>query len=132
MDKKIKVTIDRSKWRTGAGSIYSTGHGATYLLNSDGFMCCLGFCSKALGIEDTAMLDKNYPSDIYCEALENSKLVFNVFNKKFDTNLTSAAVVINDFSSTPPETKEKQLLELFNDSVFELEFIGEYTKGKNG
>jgi hypothetical protein len=131
MNKKIKVTIDRSKWKTGCISEYATGRGTTYLLNGDGFMCCLGFCSKALGIEDAIMLNKSYPSNIYCEALENSKLVFNAFNKKFDTNLASAAVVINDSSSTPPETKEKQLLELFNDSVFELEFIGEYTKEKN-
>jgi hypothetical protein len=131
MDKKIKVTIDRSKWRTGADSIYSTGNGATCLLNSQGFMCCLGFCSKALGIEDAVMLNKNYPSNIYCKVLENSKLVFNAAYEKFDTNLTSAAVVINDFSFSSPETKEEELLELFNDSVFELEFIGEYTKEKN-
>jgi hypothetical protein len=41
------------------------------------------------------------------------------------------AMEINDSAKSTPETKEKQLLELFNDSVFELEFTGEYTKEKN-
>ena len=47
----IEVTIDRSKWRCG-GDSEKTAHGPgdTALLGDKGFMCCLGFASKACGV----------------------------------------------------------------------------------
>lgn len=47
----MKFTIDRSKWRCG-GSDYSTkrGDGATTMLNSNGYMCCLGQICTQLGV----------------------------------------------------------------------------------
>jgi hypothetical protein len=130
MPEKIKVTIDRARWRTGLHSVNHTGAGATELLNQEGYMCCLGFCCQAAGILDTAINGIGAPSDLCRVDKEAEKkigsLVTNVINYPLNSRLSRAAMTINDNEySTAPE-KEEKLLELFKDSEFELEFIGEY------
>jgi hypothetical protein len=130
MYKKIKVVIDRSKWRTGLHSVNHTGTGDTELLNSDGYMCCLGFCCKAAGILDAAISGIGAPSDLCKVDKEAEKkigsLVRNCANHTLNSKLSKDAMSINDDEySTSPE-KEKKLLELFKDSEFEIEFTGEY------
>ena len=44
------------------------------------------------------------------------------------TDLTAKAIGINDNRLTTPKQKEKELLELFKDSVFEIEFTGRYPR----
>jgi hypothetical protein len=118
MNEKIKVTIDRSKWRTGSGSKYATGLGATKLLNSDGFMCCLGFCCKAAGCSDKDIMNITSPVGVYSFNLAGTSLRYSQFSLK--------AMEIND-GSLIREVKEQKLSELFRDSSFEIEFTGEYT-----
>jgi hypothetical protein len=118
MNEKIKVTIDRSKWRTGVGYHSATGLGTTKLLNSEGFMCCLGFCCKALGCSDDDIMNIISPAVVYSSNIYGSSLK--------DSQFTHNAIHIND-SDLTREVKEQRLLELFKDSSFEIEFTGEYT-----
>ena len=74
--QKIKVLIDRSKWRTGSWNPNRTGKGSTQLLNAEGYMCCLGFiCStvnKSVGILGKFYGQNNYPLDKIDEVLKNN------------------------------------------------------------
>jgi hypothetical protein len=118
MTEKIKVTIDRSKWRTGGIYDSATGRGATKLLNNEGYMCCLGFCCKAAGCSDEDIMNVISPAGVYRLNFGGSSLR----DSRFDCN----AMKIND-SNLTREVKEQRLLELFKDSSFEIEFTGEYT-----
>jgi hypothetical protein len=141
MNEKIKVTIDRSKWRTGGNYPSATGTGLlTRLLNDEGSMCCLGFCCKAAGCSDKDIRYMTTPADIYRRNPDYSSLGSTVSFLLFDTfcsekdgyswvkdsSLVYSAVQIND-GTLPRESKEQRLLELFKDSSFEIEFTGEYT-----
>jgi hypothetical protein len=124
MSEKIKVTIDRAKWRTGGSSRYSTGAGCTLLENDCGYMCCLGFCIKALDATYQT-LGYSQPSDLQV-LLPGLTQLYDEYPEVEDTSLTKAAVEINDSGYAAASTKERQLLELFEDSIYELEFVGEY------
>ena len=142
MKRKIKVTINRSKWRTGLGSANRTGEGNTALLNEEGYMCCLGFCMAASKVAKKNLLNISAPGACLNQhAIDPNKAMRSsgvraLTRESLTTCLSNSelafdAMKINDSAKSTPETKEKQLLELFNDSVFELEFTGEYTKEKN-
>ena len=60
-----KFIIDRSKWRCGGnlsdGGTNLRGEGITYLLNNQGFMCCLGQVAKQCGVDEYDLLETEYP-----------------------------------------------------------------------
>ena len=125
MSGKIKVTIDRSKWRTGGSSRFSTGDGDTMLENACGYMCCLGFCIKALG-DTYQTLGYSQPSDLQVLLPGLTQQVCDEYPEVENTSLADAAVEINDSGYASASTKERRLLELFEASVYELQFVGEY------
>ena len=134
MNQKIKVTIDRSKWRTGSFGEFASGRGNTSLLNDEGFMCCLGFCSLAVGVTESEILYQPSPQSL-CNRKEKIINGLDSFVSQADdylgytfrsTYLGNEAMKIND-SNLPREVKEKRLLELFKNSEFDIEFTGEYT-----
>jgi hypothetical protein len=123
MSGKIKVVIDRAKWRTGgvAGDRVAQ-FGKTRLRNDLGYCCCLGFIVAQtrpelpiLGIED--------PEDCGC-IIEG--LTYEVAGWPRNTKLTWDAIAINDKPTLTNTRRERQLLELFEDSPYALEFVGEY------
>lgn len=128
--EKIKVTIDRQKWI--CGSLFNrnsrNGYGYTALLNDNGYMCCLGFVCQASGI-DKDMLDIGEPSDL-CQPIPDLVVeIKDEYNNNMfiNTELTDKAMDINDNKETTPREKEELLKKLFADSIYELEFVGEYT-----
>jgi hypothetical protein len=134
MKEKIKVKIDRSKWRTGLNGASASGRGDTCLLNDEGFMCCLGFCSLAAGVPESEILNQPLPNFI---PIKNEIIIRGIDSLVYkleglgctnysSTELSFNAATIND-SFLDRATKEQQLLELFKDSEFDIEFIGEYT-----
>jgi hypothetical protein len=131
MKEKIKVTIDRSKWRTGSFGEFASGRGDTSLLNDEGFMCCLGFCSLAVGVTESEMLNKTLPHWLRSQSNGLDSLVYQIDGcfgiESRSTDLSIEAAKINDSNTIDRATKEKQLLELFKDTDFDIEFIGDYT-----
>jgi hypothetical protein len=136
MSEKIKVVIDRAKWRTGQNGFNSTGEGKTMLLNPDGYMCCLGFCCKAAGVPAEGLIDRPKP-DAVSESLKKNLSGMSMLLKPLASevtghiylncsNLAWDAMQINDCEDTKPEEKEQEILELFKNSNFEIEFTGEY------
>lgn len=134
MAKKIKVVIDRARWRTGADSMKATGLGPNLLKNDEGFLCCLGFCIEALNTARGTNLDilgHGTPEDLECAVPYLADMVPDRDIGGIDliaenTELSEIAMQINDSATIPSAQKEEQLKDLFSDSVFELEFINDY------
>lgn len=111
-------TIDRSKWRTGESGEFSTGSGKTQLLNTDGFMCCLGQCLNQVGWDDTLEIEEPDDSGI-------GECAF-VHESGYNTSLSKEAMKINDAEETTTQQKEEALTKLFNDHGLTIEFVGEF------
>jgi hypothetical protein len=120
-----KIKINRAKWRTGEGSIYSTGIGETHLINEEYNKCCLGFITcQTVKKKIDSIIGKVMPDylDFLVNHLNERKEDSYCFSP---TRLTEDAVTINDSKTSTPHEKELQLKELFKD-VYELEFFGEF------
>ena len=109
--------IDRSKWRSGDAGEYMTGAGRAELLNSSGYMCCLGQCMSQLGIEDEDLVGRGEPN---CVA---NLLPFSQYSNC--TELSFDAMEINDNLVNTIEHREEKLTELFKKHGLSIEFFGE-------
>lgn len=116
----MKFTIDRSKWRSGLSYRYATGKGATLLLNTEGFMCCLGQCMEQEGIRKRLLLNTGAPRELRVESIF-------IDEKGANSLIANEAIGIND-DNEPMKTvqeKEESLIELFAKHGHEIEFVGE-------
>lgn len=119
---KTKIQIDRSNWRTGFYGKNQTGNDITLLKNESGYKCCLGFiCEHFIG---DSILNISTPRELKIDIPDLTSTKNNLFWE--NTTLAHEAMGINDHEITTPQEKEQLLLELFKDSCYELEFIGEY------
>ena len=122
-----KLILDYSKWRCGVDGDNKLGEGDTALLNSEGYLCCLGQFSLQL---NKALTEKNIrgmgkPEEIGKEIplLVQENYNYNK-NSLFDeTELTEFAIDINDDPTTSSEEKISQLKELFLKQNYEIEVI---------
>lgn len=112
-----KLVIDRSKWRTGQKGLHSTGKGPTALLNTQGFMCCLGFECLRMGIPEDQIRDEGVP---------------NRFDewKAVDPDWISTAIELNDTPSVELDRskREKLIEEHFAKINVQVTFEGEYVE----
>ncbi|MEN6290811.1 MAG: hypothetical protein ABFD07_02185 [Methanobacterium sp.] len=124
MKKKYKVVIDRSKWRTGSNGDNATGKGNTFLLNKEGFKCCLGFITQQ--ITKKGVLNLSEPNECEFSVPFLNKITEEEFYEPFycNTELSDMAIGINDSSNTTMKEKEKQLKELFKNTPISLTFKG--------
>ena len=117
-----QFVIDRSKWRTGGGS-FDHKYGRTYLLNSKGFMCCLGFfCNQ---IENRATNEIMYTPDPaqFDDNIRGSNLIGEDGHNK---PWVESAMEINDDDGLSKETREERIHNLFKDNGYDVKFINEY------
>ena len=106
-------------------SLSATGRGRTYLENDEGYRCCLGFVCLAAGATREQIRGKIGPDDVgvpIAGLTERSGILV------CSSQLTRQAMATNDTASTTPEEKEAKLLEIFEDSPYELEFVGKHTR----
>lgn len=117
----MEFIIDRSTWRCGDESMVDNnrlGIGSTKLLNSNGYMCCLGQIALQLGATKEKIFGAGDPSDIIY--FENAILLDSDFN---NSSLSSDAMDINDNTETSVVEKEQKLKELFEGYKHNIEFI---------
>lgn len=127
MSNKLVVAIDRSKWRSGDNGPYKTGTGNTELLNDSGCMCCLGFITEAV-CPELDILSTADPSTAGASIPElNVPITCGYTVDYVHTQLADKAIEINDNGQLPAAEKEQKLIELFKDSMYALEFVGEYS-----
>jgi hypothetical protein len=112
-----KLTIDRSKWRTGNNSELATGKGDTSLLNDEGYLDIIGFELRRRGIEDKELLNRAsmlaLPGALACTINDAP------------AGWLGVVMHMNDNKMLRHE-KEENLRALFIQIDVELEFIGLY------
>lgn len=121
--KKGTLTINRSKWRTGGQSKKNrTGKGFTELLNTQGYMCCLGFECLRNGLTTDDILQIGSPEDA------NNKTKSGLYdkNKRGNTTFANDAIEINDDENTTPREKEKLIRNHFATKGVKVRFINSY------
>jgi hypothetical protein len=96
---KKQLFIDYSKWRFGSDRENKLGRGDTALLNSQGFMCCLGQFSLQLGCSKEEIKGEAEPGWIHKE------IPVLTTKKKANTLFSNKAMEINDDDNTTPEEK---------------------------
>lgn len=125
----MKFTIDRSRWRCGDEGDNAVGIGPTMLVNSKGYMCCLGFVCEQLGFNKSLISLRGDPADALLEhAMLTTKFNDDLGSHYDNSDLCNLAIEINDNSDTTPQEKEKLLIELFEKYHHEIEFVGKYIK----
>jgi hypothetical protein len=122
-----KFILDYSKWRCGEGGAHEVGKGQTALLNSEGYMCCLGQWSLQLGMTEGDILGNGEPCEvkkaipILCALSEDDE-----GDDEFrTTNFSSQAMEINDKKSSTPEEKIILLSALCKKNNIELIVINQ-------
>lgn len=108
-----KLVIDRSKWRTGDAGPDATGQGPTALLNDQGFMCCLGFYSRACGYTDEEIQGACEPSDILALTGPTQDGFYVIDNRFPDAFLE--VVGFEDPECQPPLEAREEGVEYFYD-----------------
>lgn len=117
----MKFVIDTKKWRTGYDGPNKTGEGNTLLLNKEGYMCCLGMCLAQMGVDDDALLDVENPADVKLDL--DAMKIFRINAPNRNTDLSVAAMLINDGTLTTIDEKKERLIKLFANNGHEIEFI---------
>ena len=120
-----KLTLDYAKWRcggTGQGISpdpekgMGVGTGTTKLLNSDGYMCCLGqWVLQVAKVTENDILNKSMPHQL------NEPCIFT--QAKNNSLFEDKAIRINDNPNTTVSTKLIQLTQLCKDYGIELTLI---------
>lgn len=129
--EKKTVVIDRARWLTGRYDRNSSV-GPTYLLNSKGMMCCLGFAlNQVCGVPKKDLRSKPMPRHLIVERnLEpfawTSKRDWEQQYARCDSTLTWDASSINDDDSFTDAEREEKLIKLFAKEDIELSFTGRY------
>lgn len=133
MSTERTFIIDCDKWICGGDSIRhlhqcGLGNGITEMLNDCGYMCCLGQVSKQL--YPNINLDGGDPEDVYRSNFENDRYFIDIlcyYDEKYDryanTELSVAAMSINDEKKTSVKTKISKLTDLFAGHGYDLNFI---------
>ena len=75
----MNFIIDYSKWRCGGNWENKLGEGETYMLNQEGFMCCLGQCQSQLGATNNDLRSMAQPSNV--GKIDN---IFNYMHKQLN------------------------------------------------
>lgn len=117
-------TVSKRKWlrdrtadkRKPKYYIYPGGQ----LLDTDGKMCCLGFCAIQLGAPKTSLLGMGMPYSLKKAYPVISKLVIG---KVESTQLSIQAADINDDDSTTSDEKITKLTTLFKKFGHEIIFV---------
>lgn len=121
----MNITIDRSIWRCGGNGKFRHGAGITSLLNSEGFMCCIGQACTQLGVEKELLFDKAVPAEL-SKHIDFLTSVTVIYGRKYDSQLTKSAMSINDDEELTPQEREKELVALFDRYGHTLAFTGEF------
>lgn len=127
----MKLKIDRAKWHTGRyGDDKPEDVGAVALLNSQGFMCCLGFLGLACGYQPSDLDDKGEPQNLDdLEKWPESIIDEETWN---DTDLAGRLMETNDDHNDTDEAREGRVTELMAEGDIEVEFVGEYPELADG
>jgi len=116
----MKFTIDYETWRCGGEGRNKLGKGVTLLLNSEGYMCCVGQVKLQLGAKRDQIRSRDCPSPV---GIPDGILALDGANGCENSELSIAAFRINDNPYTTPAKKMELLKALFAEHGHEIEFV---------
>ena len=131
-----EYTLDVSKWRCGCDGPNKLGEGDTLLLNKKGFSCCLGQFVLDAGVDPELMLDEPFgePSELaksLGKAYDSNFVEPGTISQWQNTDLAQELIDINDYPSTTPQQKIKEIRRALEKEGHTLKVIGEPTGAKN-
>ena len=117
LPKNLK--LDYTKWRCSYGqTLQSLGEGPTRLLNTQGYMCCIGQFSEQAGKITAELLGCG------CAPIgEPIKQFACTHNPANTSNLAQTAIEINDDLGLNPAQKAAELQELFLKHGYTIELV---------
>lgn len=138
----MEFVIDRTKWRCGGNNGFTTvnerGLGDTFLLNDEGYMCCLGHVALQCGLLREEISGHSDYGDFISDSAEKdslSKLTTCLLahgedqdTKSLLDELQVTAIAINDDPKLSEEEREAELIEHFAKHGHTMRFEGEYVK----
>ena len=110
----MKFVIDRSRWKNA-----KHGLGTTLLLNSQGYMCCLGQVSKQLGASDEQIEGCMGPAGVVGR-YGIKDILAPLIGSNYE--LSGRAMCINDNTTIDDVQRESELISLFATYGHELSF----------
>lgn len=123
-----KLIIDRSKWNTG----YRLEN-ESFLLSSNGNMCCLGFLARQCGASDSQMRLEAYPNHVRLfNWPENVNALFENSNYRLTVkdsyySWQEVFTILNDIKNIKHEVRESWIKTGFKILFgYDVEFIGDY------
>jgi hypothetical protein len=124
------LIIDRSKWRFGGDfDNLDEKYGSTELLNSKGYMCCLGFFSKDLcDVPEECLEGVPTPRTISRKYRTNVEILLSNSESSYagDSLFSKEAVEINDAFRGEKEERELLIINHFKKIDVSVSFINEY------
>jgi hypothetical protein len=112
------LIIARSKWRRGGAvddkaGVNKDGLGLTYLLNSQGYMCCLGFDALACGLSTEQILNRTCPDSLTLDGIPDEYL--NRTEHESPSHPVRRAIEINDACNLSDQEREAQLIPILKE-----------------
>lgn len=121
----MEFTLDYSKWRCGSNGINKLGDGWTYLLNPQGYQCCIGQFSSQIGYTKSDLMEVGSPTGS-SKVLDDEDIFTSLtVIGKCNTPLTRRAISINDEESTTPQQKIEALQQLFSEHGHSITVINQ-------
>ena len=122
----MEYILDVAKWRCGGDfdEPNHLGEGPTYMLNDEGYMCCLGQFAKQAGVEDIELTERGTPGAV-------SRGLGKVYDPLFiDKHYTNQAIVeklihVNDDPLIYPTQKIQMIRELLEEEGHTLKVVNE-------
>jgi len=134
----MHFVIDRAKWRCGAYGKHQHGIGPTYMLNTAGYMCCLGQICQQLGCERSHLINCDGPANVACRIHDGAAMNILLYKSKFQnlfftadgriSGFTHTMMQINDDSLLTDNRREDELKQVCIEYGHTIEFIGEFDK----
>ncbi len=122
----MKFTLDVNKWRCGSSSMEPSnrkGEGKTRMLNTEGYMCCLGQFALQEGCTPAEILDTQTPSGVnrfYSKIFQNPNE--NNFGNSISV-LSGDLMHINDSPGMKVSTKIRNIRKILKQEDHTLRVI---------
>lgn len=118
--KQLKeFTVIRSQWVNGSNS---EERGDPCLMNEQGYLCCLGFACRNMGVNDRQLLNNSTPEDVLKEESKITTIGSWNINRIVDNSVTDDAIRINDDEVSSQKKKELDLTILFKNNGVDIIF----------
>lgn len=132
--ERFSFTVIEDEWHNGARNRqeekksennydYENPLGEPALKNDEGFMCCLGFACRAMGVKNGRLLNSQLPADIEGITLESKAGRYFLNSELKNNQVTRDIAAVNDDPRLSPSKIKAKLKSLFNKLNIDINFV---------